>query len=201
MEEAYAELYQEFLQLRSLCLRQAALLHQLTKALHKQQGAAIVNGEIRNFSIPVHCVQETPLCLQGNSATARNPAAQSDVSPLPRGVGTFSDLLTEDMSKLCMNVPHQTKQDRKQTFPHLLALNSLTPEPADDPAGGRTLHTFRMPVTDNQPPDDLFPSQPGGLMMSDVALQSHVCDFCQAVFPGDTTTKGEFLRHLYTHVT
>lgn len=38
MEEAYGELYQQFLRLRSLCLRQAALLHQLTTALQKQQG-------------------------------------------------------------------------------------------------------------------------------------------------------------------
>lgn len=38
MEEAYSELYQQFLRLRSLCLRQAALLHQLATALQKQQG-------------------------------------------------------------------------------------------------------------------------------------------------------------------
>lgn len=38
MEEAYSELYQEFVRLRSLCLRQAALLHQLTTALQKNQG-------------------------------------------------------------------------------------------------------------------------------------------------------------------
>lgn len=37
MEEAYSELYQQFLQLRSLCLRQAALLHQLTETPHKQK--------------------------------------------------------------------------------------------------------------------------------------------------------------------
>lgn len=38
MEEAYNELYQQFLRLRSLCLKQAALLQQLTTALQKQQG-------------------------------------------------------------------------------------------------------------------------------------------------------------------
>lgn len=41
MEEAYSELYQQFLQLRSLCLRQAALLHQLTTALQKKQGSYV----------------------------------------------------------------------------------------------------------------------------------------------------------------
>lgn len=37
MEEAYSELYQQFLQLRSLCLKQAALLHHLAKALQEQK--------------------------------------------------------------------------------------------------------------------------------------------------------------------
>ncbi|KAG7238284.1 hypothetical protein INR49_030995 [Caranx melampygus] len=111
MEEAYNELYQEFLRLRSLCLRQAALLHQLTAALQKQQGAAALpNGDLN------------------------------------------------DMMSIAM-----------------LA--------ADRPSL----------VTD-------FMSLSGGMLMSDVVLQSHVCDFCQAVFPRDSTTKGEFLRHLHTHV-
>lgn len=37
MEEAYSELYQQFLHLRTLCLRQAALLHQLSKTLQEQE--------------------------------------------------------------------------------------------------------------------------------------------------------------------
>lgn len=48
---------------------------------------------------------------------------------------------------------------------------------------------------------DVFTSQADGILMSDVALQSQICDFCQAVFPGDTSTRGDFLRHLYTHIT
>lgn len=59
----------------------------------------------------------------------------------------------------------------------------------------------QMPVTDRRSLVNDFLSQCDGLLMSDVALQSHVCEFCQAVFPGDTTTRGEFLRHLYTHIT
>lgn len=60
---------------------------------------------------------------------------------------------------------------------------------------------FQTPVSDcsSQVGDLLL--QAGGALMSDVALQSHICEFCQAVFPGDSTTKGEFLRHLCTHVT
>lgn len=38
MEEAYTELYREFLQLRLLCLKQAALLKKLTEKLRTQQG-------------------------------------------------------------------------------------------------------------------------------------------------------------------
>lgn len=38
MEEAYNQLYQEFLRLRSLCLKQAALLRQLTTGPQSQQG-------------------------------------------------------------------------------------------------------------------------------------------------------------------
>lgn len=37
MEEAYSELYQQFLRLQSLCMRQAVLLHKLTEALQKQK--------------------------------------------------------------------------------------------------------------------------------------------------------------------
>ncbi|XP_040014899.1 uncharacterized protein zgc:113184 isoform X3 [Xiphias gladius] len=59
----------------------------------------------------------------------------------------------------------------------------------------------QMPVSDTPSLVGDFFSQSGGLLVSDVALQSHVCDFCQAVFPGDTTTRGEFLRHLHTHIT
>ncbi|XP_030276019.1 uncharacterized protein LOC115583378 isoform X2 [Sparus aurata] len=173
MEEAYSELYQEFLRLRSLCLRQAALLHQLATALQKQQGAALPNGEASDMmSIPVQCTQEIPACLleypQPLTATAHNAAAQCCVADrLSRNVGTFSDLLAEDMSKLCMEGPRRTK----------------------------------MPGTDRPSlPNDLR-TLSDGMLMSDVALQSNVCEFCQAVFPGDTTTRGEFLRHLYTHIT
>lgn len=38
MEEAYTALYQEFLRLQLLCLKQAEMLQQLIEALRKQQG-------------------------------------------------------------------------------------------------------------------------------------------------------------------
>ncbi|KAG8007926.1 hypothetical protein GBF38_013664 [Nibea albiflora] len=211
MEEAYSELYQQFLHLRSLCLRQAALLHKLTTALQKQQGAAVPNGELGDMmSIPVQCTQEIPTYLlekpQSLTDTAHGPAAQCG------NVGTFSDLLAEDMSKLCVDGPHQRKENQElvQNIKPLFNLDSLkwqrapssasknVPQ-ADHHSRDRTMSTARMSAPCCLV-DDLQ-SQSDGMLMSDVALQSHVCDFCQAVFPGDTTTRGEFLRHLHTHVT
>ncbi|CAK6955754.1 uncharacterized protein zgc:113184 [Scomber scombrus] len=201
MEEAYTELYQEFLRLRSLCMRQAAMLHQLTTALQKQQGAAVSNRELDELtSIPVQCTQEILLHPHEKPVTAHNPAAQCGVDPLSRNAAIFSDLLAEDMSKLCMNATHQRKDGGKVEQKHLLTLDSSNPRQTRRPGGNSTLHPARVPVTVGLSLVGADHHQCGGVMMSDVALQSHVCDFCQAVFPGDTTTRGEFLRHLYTHV-
>ncbi|XP_032370503.1 uncharacterized protein zgc:113184 isoform X2 [Etheostoma spectabile] len=217
MEEAYSELYQQFLCLRSLCLRQAALLHHLTTALKHQKGAIVPNGELSDMmSIPIQCTKEIPVChnerTQPLTVTARNPEAQCGIDPFSWGnVGTFSDLLTEDMSKLCVDVPRQGKEVGKleQKVAPLSSVDftrcqgacsnvSNTLERAAHRNGDWTKHTGS---TGSASLVGDFLSQSGGLLMSDVALQSQVCEFCQAVFPGDTTTRGEFLRHLYTHVT
>uniref|UniRef100_A0AAX7URX8 TRAF family member-associated NFKB activator n=1 Tax=Astatotilapia calliptera TaxID=8154 RepID=A0AAX7URX8_ASTCA len=185
MEEAYNELYQQFLRLRSLCLKQAALLQQLTTALQKQQGASIPNGELTQCGADYHS----------------------------RNTKSFPDLLADDMTKLCVDVPSQRKESVKaeNKFPLLLPLDSLACHGAsynesrnskqNHPAGDRTLRTIRMPVMDCCTLINDFQGGSGGAMLSDVALQSHICEFCQAVFPGHTTTRGEFLRHLNTHVT
>ncbi|XP_071351465.1 uncharacterized protein [Trachinotus anak] len=219
MEEAYGELYQEFLRLRSLCLRQAALLHQLRTALQKQQGATVPNGDLSDMmSIPVQCSQEIPVYFhekpQPRTAAAHNLEAQCGVDHLSRNVGTFTDLLAEDMSKLCMDLRLQSKEDGKlqqRVAPMLTpdssrwqgasSCESKNPAQADHPVRERTLHTARMPASGSPSLDSDFLSQSGGMLMSDVVMQSHVCDFCQAVFPSDTTTRGEFLRHLHTHIT
>lgn len=219
MEEAYSELYQQFLHLRSLCLRQAALLHQLTIALQKQQGATVPNGELSDMmSIPIQCTQEIPVYLherpQPLTAAARDPAAQRAVNRLSGKVGIFSDLLAEDMTKLCVDAPRQGKEDGalEQMVAPLLSFDFMgwqgassnvpnNPGKADHRSGDRTMHTVGMPKTDSPSVVGDFLSPSGGLLMSDVVLQSHVCEFCEAVFPGDTTTRGEFLRHLCTHVT
>ncbi|KAK6466864.1 TRAF family member-associated NF-kappa-B activator-like [Huso huso] len=43
--------------------------------------------------------------------------------------------------------------------------------------------------------------QLGGILLSNVTLNSQVCEFCQAVFPSETTTRGEYLRHITAHIT
>ncbi|KAM7401930.1 hypothetical protein PAMP_017207 [Pampus punctatissimus] len=153
------------------------------------------------MSIPVQCTQEIPVFLHEEATKAHKPAAKCDVDPLPRNAGNFSDLLAEDMSKLCMNVAHQRKDDGKIEQKHLLTLDLSNARQAGQPGGDSTLHAARAPMTDSPSLVGPHLDQSDGLLMSDVVLQSHVCDFCQAVFPGDTTTGGEFLRHLYTHVT
>uniref|UniRef100_UPI003AAADF3D uncharacterized protein isoform X1 n=1 Tax=Centroberyx gerrardi TaxID=166262 RepID=UPI003AAADF3D len=220
MEEAYMELYQEFLCLRSLCLRQAALLQQLTKALQKQQGPGtfVANGELGDMvSIPVQCTQEPPLHLHEEPeplrATTQGATAQRGIDHPPRGVGTFSHLLAEDLGKLCVGVPRQRKEDGKVEHkappfsvpksPGWHGASSWVSKPPRqaDHSVGRALQTSRMPAAASPFLDSEFLSQTGGMLMSDLALQSHVCEFCQAIFPGDTTTRGEFLRHLHTHIT
>lgn len=185
MEEAYQELYQEFLRLRALCLRQAALLHQLTRALHKQPGSQGCNGELGDLSVPVQCHRENQeLQLSAQSGASRSSGKE----------GSFTDFLAEGVNKLCLNHP-QVRQDGKEGKKSQVSADASSPKPADG-CGGRNLLTPRM---DRHFLCGDFLSHSGGF--SDVALQSHVCDFCQAVFPGDTTARSEFLRHLYTHIT
>lgn len=58
MEEAYTALYQEFLRLQLLCLKQAEMLQHLTEALRRQQGTftsrtlmvANINMDLLSFS-------------------------------------------------------------------------------------------------------------------------------------------------------
>ncbi|XP_028262136.1 TRAF family member-associated NF-kappa-B activator isoform X2 [Parambassis ranga] len=217
MEEAYAELYQQFLRLRSLCLKQAALLHQLTTALQRQQG--VPNGEVSDvMSIPVQCTHGIPAHPRENAqpltaATRIQNAELCCVGVLSRNVKTVSDPLSEHMSKLCVDMPRERQQvvNVEERAPFLFTLDSSrchgpsneeSKHPGQNHPGlSRPPRTERVPVADSPSLVGELLSQPDGPLLSDVALQSHICEFCQAVFPGDTTTRGEFLRHLYTHVT
>lgn len=204
-------------------MKQAAMLQQLTSALQKQQGASVPTADVSELmSIPVQCSNAIPVypheTPQSVPSTPQNPEEQCGFDRISRNVGIFSNLLAEDMSKLSMDIPCQRKEGLKvdPKPPFLFTLESLKSHGAlsnesvhqkqNPPCEGGTFHRIQMPVTNGPFPgvvggcgDDLC--QSGGMLMSDVALQSHVCEFCEAVFPGDSTTRGEFLRHLYTHVT
>lgn len=213
MEEAYNELYQQFLGLRSLCLKQAALLQQLTTALKKQQGKSVPEVEVSELiSIPVQCSHEIPAFLyekpQPLTSAAPDPAQPRGADHSFRHVGCTSGTLAEGMSKLSMDMPYQRQQEvtTEMLNPFLFNLepskchgaSSSKPKLSNENGAGesREQYTAMMPMTDGG-----LLNLSGGGMMSDMALHSHVCEFCQAVFPGDSTTRGEFLRHLYTHVT
>lgn len=106
------------------------------------------------MSIPVQCTHEIPL-----TAIAHNSAAQCGADCLPRNVGTFSDLLAEDMSKLCVNVPRQRKEDGmlEQKVTPLVSMDSSRWQgassnvskrlwQADHPGGDRTTRTVMVGV-------------------------------------------------------
>ncbi|RVE72739.1 hypothetical protein OJAV_G00040960 [Oryzias javanicus] len=209
MEEAYKELYQQFLCLRSLCLRQAAMLHQLTTALQKHQGASILVEEVGEMNlVPSH---DSPVYQRPQPLVAdeRKHAPPCGISYAFGNQGAVSGLLTEDMAKLSVDTTYQRKQNVKAENINPFCLDSSVGLEA--PSGGskllrsnyssevRTLSP--MPAATSPYLIDDRLDQSGGAMLSEVALQSHVCEFCQAVFPGEASTRGDFLRHLHTHVT
>lgn len=237
MEEAYSELYQNFLRLKALCLRQAVLLRQLTETLQKQKSpdggrwnftALKYNGfDVLYIWNPLSADPSVEIPEHLQEKPGPSPCNLTAAGGLPKNMETFSDLLAMDMSKLAVHGGCQPNgnQEWVQNVPPLQNL-----EPSRWPGGSgasrpslparvgiipdpklhlicKYYHCPHGPVLSVQPQAlatnmaDVFTSQADGILMSDVALQSHVCDFCQAVFPGDTSTRGDFLRHLYTHIT
>ncbi|KAG9353458.1 hypothetical protein JZ751_018057 [Albula glossodonta] len=235
MEEAYQELYQEFLHLRSICLKQAALLHQLIEALKQQRGVAFVpNGDLRAaMSAPILCAEEkqTPhseCCTQAMTRLLPS-AGHTKVSTAEDGRAT--DLLTRATDRLQLNSTQQGEGKGKNTLlaatmgplaspglnrglaPPSGVADNLTPEQQlrevfykaiggmnDLDAGDGTTRRRKPPWIFTSFLDSEMLSEGGGLMMSEVHLQSQVCEFCHAIFPGNTTTRGEFLRHLTAHI-
>lgn len=169
-----------------------------------------------SVEIPEH-LQEKP------GPSSRNLTAPVGFS---KNMEMFSELLSMDLSKLSVDEGHQINES--QDFVNVPPLQSLETFWCPGGSGdnrptfsarvgifpGPKFHLFckndrgphgsvlsvlpQMPATNMA---DILSSQADGMLMSDVALQSHICDFCQAVFPGDTGTRGDFLRHLYTHIT
>ncbi|XP_020343139.1 uncharacterized protein LOC109894232 isoform X1 [Oncorhynchus kisutch] len=245
MEEAYTELYREFLQLRLLCLKQAALLNKLTEKLRTQQGhshflvvvpkmiyfschaysaggAPVPDGDPSVMaSIPIQCTQKSSGALPAWPETPmvpkHNTAAHYGIIRPSGAMGSLTNLLAGDLGSLRLDFAHpgtERKEVHKATPVGPLDLPGGNEEMApssvsrDSKQAGRfwsddmTRQMFRMPSACGSFLDSEFLSQTGGMMlMSEVALQSHVCDFCNAVFPGHTTTRGDFMCHLHTHIT
>ncbi|KAJ8260172.1 hypothetical protein GJAV_G00177920 [Gymnothorax javanicus] len=240
MEQAYKDLYREFLHLRSLCLKQAALLHHLTEALARQKAAAPASNrntwttgpspnlltEEKQGPSPEGCAQATGRVLPtagqlknctftafpaGDSCTADDIAGRLNKLRLSpgeqregKGAQTRKTATTGPLAPPCLNKdmaaptgPEDTRrleqQLRELFYKAVGGINDF--DVADSTTKKRKLLWKFSSFLDSE-----MLSQAGGLMMSDVALQSQVCEFCHAVFPGNTTTQGDFLRHVTTHI-
>ncbi|XP_067243608.1 uncharacterized protein zgc:113184 isoform X2 [Chanodichthys erythropterus] len=160
MEEAYAALYQEFVRLQSLCLKQAAMLKHLSDTVQRQQAAHDLSHIDRGLD-KLHLNLDMLDQKQGShdNAVFHNP------------VKTAENSAWDDLRKV------------EQHY-----------------HANQTSQRLRRPWSSSFLDSELV-SQAGGLFMSGVTLQSQVCEFCHAVFPGHTSTRGEFLRHLTTHMT
>ncbi|CAL8338433.1 unnamed protein product [Lota lota] len=211
MEDAYNELYREFVHLRSICIRQAALLQKLSRELHKQQGS---NGTFCGMaSIPFQCSQGSTAHIQDSIpplvATTQDASPHTDVGhPRTAGVTTFSALLVEDMGKLGLNVPHQRQTDKEEEGESPQPSSPASRSPVLSRSGfyqahkrGESKTASQLAWAYNPLLDSEVLSSSGGAFMSEMELQSQVCEFCHAIFPGHTATRGEFLRHLHTHIT
>ncbi|XP_076124524.1 uncharacterized protein LOC143104365 isoform X2 [Alosa pseudoharengus] len=186
MEDAYTALYQEFLRLRSICFKQAAMLQHLTEVLNNQQGG---NGDSDNLvSMPAQCSQ---------------------------GGGMTADLLTSGMDQLHLACPqHQASLgagavaglEGPSTSPGVIPSRAPPSiigdlKRAEQQWAENNPARARRPWSSSSFLNSEWMSLTGGRVMSRVTVESQVCEFCQAVFPGHTTTRGEFLRHLTSHIT
>ncbi|XP_056323799.1 uncharacterized protein zgc:113184 [Danio aesculapii] len=202
MEEAYAALYQEFMRLQSLCLKQAAMLQHLSDALQRQQGSA--TASTRNLVNPCQCTGKNTDQKTQCYESQRHPAGENLLDlQTTNCLGQVDSGL--DKLHLNMDVP-----DQKQGVHDKAVFHNPVQMPASN--AWDDLRKAEEQYYENQTPqrlrrpwsssflDSELLSQAGGLVMSGVTLQSQVCEFCHAVFPGHTTTRGEFLRHLTTHM-
>ncbi|XP_046731309.1 uncharacterized protein zgc:113184 isoform X2 [Silurus meridionalis] len=225
MEEAYTALYQEFLRLQLLCLKQAEMLRHLTEALRRQQGVTpVFNVNFEDlYSETVPCSRDglgmfthtedraqaaqlhkqdahthvTAAQTHQTHTFALNPTGDPGVSPL---AGDLNRLHLEPVQKKVEVDGVASASGRIEKEGHSI-LDELR----------QVEHNWYSSQTSKQQSKQLRPwsssfltstmmSEAGGILMSRVTLNSRVCEFCHAVFPGHTTTRGEFLRHLTTHI-
>ncbi|XP_043108347.1 uncharacterized protein zgc:113184 [Puntigrus tetrazona] len=203
MEEAYAALYQEFVRLQSLCLKQAAIIQHLSDTLQRQQG--LVRTPTVNFEKPCQFPEERS-GHRPHPAEPREPLRDPN-GPHILGFQTGNDLghIDTGLDKLRLNldVPDQKQDSHDKAAFHDPAENSAWDDlrrVEQHYYANQTSQRLRRPWSSSFLDSELV-SHAGGLFMSGVTLQSQVCEFCHAVFPGHTSTRGEFLRHLTTHMT
>ncbi|XP_012680323.1 uncharacterized protein zgc:113184 isoform X2 [Clupea harengus] len=216
MEDAYTALYQEFLRLRSICLRQATMLQHLTEGLKIQQGS---NGDSENLvSGPVQCPQNDLINFFSDThglMVHRQAPDQSAEMNTTHGDGVTTDLLATGVDLLQLTHPqpqalmgaNAVSDPEGSLNPHGFNPPKMPPSIIDDLKRAEqqwaenNIPRERRPWSSSSFLDSEWLSLTGGRAMSRVTLQSQVCEFCQAVFPGHTTTRGEFLRHLTSHIT
>uniref|UniRef100_W5MA96 Uncharacterized LOC102691194 n=1 Tax=Lepisosteus oculatus TaxID=7918 RepID=W5MA96_LEPOC len=209
MEEAYEELYQQFIRLRDICLQQAALLQRLTSA----QGRPSVHGTgeapHRGPLSPDPCCgssddgapswPDEEVQPRGQQAGVPDPTQLATVPHGPDGMG---DNLMKRVTAPSGGAGWSPQADEwagpSQFYNATGALCSTEANTEDQQT--RAERISKMPWMMSSFLDSDLLSR-GGLLLSEVTLNSQVCEFCQAVFPSDTTTRGEFLRHLTAHVT
>ncbi|KAL7837554.1 hypothetical protein SRHO_G00272650 [Serrasalmus rhombeus] len=203
MEEAYTALYQEFLRLQALCLKQADMLQRLTEALRRQQGLPPVSNEDLEdlVSIPIQCTDDENLAQAAQMQTfAPHSGGDAAISPIAGAMDRLQ--LNPTWREANLN-----SHDETVSVGPTRQKGALEPSILEElRQAEHRWHSSQPPKQTRRPWSSSFMnsemlSQAGGLLMSGVTLQSQVCEFCHAVFPGHTTTRGEFLRHLTTHTT
>ncbi|XP_027024595.2 uncharacterized protein zgc:113184 [Tachysurus fulvidraco] len=287
MEEAYTALYQEFLRLQIICLKQAEMLQHLTEALRRQQGVAPVFN--RNFEdlYPGQPVQGRRVGLEmfnhtdyraqqahlhKQMANTHNPAAHTHTPEVHThtpaahthtpaahthtfAAHTHTPAAHTHIPEVHTHTPAaHTHTSAAHTHTSSLPPADITGDPVVSPLAGALNRLHLEPAQEKEEEDGAASasgwcetkersiwdelrqveqhwhssqrpkqqqqqqhqhqrrlwsssfltsemlSEMGGMLMSRVTLHSQVCEFCHAVFPGHTTTRGEFLRHLTTHI-
>ncbi|TSU50015.1 TRAF family member-associated NF-kappa-B activator [Bagarius yarrelli] len=190
MEEAYTALYQEFLRLQLLCLKQAEMLQHLTEALRRQQDVSpVFNGHVEELhSELVQCRRDSLHLESVQKKEKVDGAAAGQCGKEERSI--LDELRQVEQCWHNSQRPQQQQQQPQRNVYTAVFLRSLCGNAAVSP---------QRPWSSSFLTSEML-SDVGGMLMSRVTLQSRVCEFCHAVFPGHTTTRGEFLRHLTTHI-
>ncbi|KAL1265411.1 hypothetical protein QQF64_003438 [Cirrhinus molitorella] len=179
MEEAYASLYQEFVRLQSLCLKQAAIIQHLSDTIQRQQGLA--TAPARNFEKPCQCTEENsehPLhpeeCHKQESL--RHPIGPHILDPQP---GNDLRHIDKGLNQLHFNldVPDEKQGNHDKAVFHNPV--EATENGAWDDLrkveqhyyANQTSQRLRRPWSSSFLDSELV-SQAGGLFMSGVTLQS-----------------------------